>query len=542
MEAAHQHAASLGLQAKRQALLIIHGIGEQNPYETLDSFARGVFHYLRDTNSMNARLCPIEIAHKDWTQVGMRIGVFEEGRELPKCPDDFASEPLADEPAENVDIFEYYWAPLTEDKLSAVETVKWVLFTDFTPLKYFADNLQEMIGAGMSRAAARARALRIYARELARVLALYIPLAIGMGLLLRWLSAKHSWTAALKLIAAHSLAYLTVPHGAILLLYFLFALMAWFELQGLWELKQYPGAAIETIGDRVWLRLNAFGAALFLAVALALDLHQGRYVAWHVLSRIFGNGHWQPLAGAALAALVSYAMTAYVADVAVYTNMDAKSKNFAARNAILDGSTAALKALLSCGQYDRVILAGHSLGSVIAYDTINEILAQSNAGPGPSDDHPSTVLSDAQIGLLKGLVTFGCPLDKIYYFFREHVKRDQAIRAQVLSMLHSFRKVSSGREYGEFTFNYKFAQLDDLIWMNAWARMDFVSGRLQFYDVNDRKQFHYPVPALAHLRYWSDPEFYEYFCGRLLVGPAGPPPPPPGAASPAIRESQPVAR
>jgi pimeloyl-ACP methyl ester carboxylesterase len=247
--------------------------------------------------------------------------------------------------------------------------------------------------------------------------------------------------------------------------------------------------------------------------------------------------------GAAVAAIVSYAMTAYVADVAVYTNMDATSKNFAARNAILDGSTAALKALLSCGQYDRVILAGHSLGSVIAYDTINEILAQSNAGPGPADDRPSTVLSDAQIGLLKGLVTFGCPLDKINYFFREHVKRDQAIRAQVLSMLHSFRKVSSGRDYGEFTFNYKFAQLDDLIWMNAWARMDFVSGRLQFYDVNDRKQFHYVVPALAHLRYWSDPEFYEYFCGRLLVGPAAPPsPPPPGAASPAIREPQPLAR
>jgi hypothetical protein len=544
MEAAHQHAASLGLQAKRQALLIIHGIGEQNPYETLDSFARGVFHYLRDTKSMNAKLCPIEIAHKDWTQVGMRIGVFEKGRELPKCPDDFASARLADEPAANVDIFEYYWAPLTEDKLSAVQTVKWVLFTDLTPLKYFADNLQEMIGAQhLSWLRALWKALSVYARELARVLLLYIPLAAGMGLLLQWLSKTHSWTDAVKNITAHSVAYLTVPHAAILLVYFLFVLMSWFGLQGLWELRQYPGAAIETIGDVVWLALDGLGATLFLLVALEFDLRPNHYVAWHVLRRVFGNGHWQPLVGAAVAAIISYAMTAYVADVAVYTNMDAKSKNFAARNAILDGSTAALKALLSCGQYDRVILAGHSLGSVIAYDTINEILAQSNAGPGPADDRPSTVLSDAQIGLLKGLVTFGCPLDKIYYFFREHVKRDQAIRAQVLSMLHSFRKVSSGRDYGEFTFNYKFAQLDDLIWMNAWARMDFVSGRLQFYDVNDRKQFHYPVPALAHLRYWSDPEFYEYFCGRLLVGPAAPPsPPPPGAASPAIREPQPVAR
>ncbi len=293
--------------------------------------------------------------------------------------------------------------------------------------------------------------------------------------------------------------------------------MVWFGLQGLWELKQHPGAAIETIGDVVWLVMDALGAAIFLGVALALDLHPGHYVAWHVLRRVFGNGHWEPIAGVALAAVVSYAMTAYVADVAVYTNMDAKSKNFVARNAILDGSTAALKMLLACGEYDRVILAGHSLGSAIAYDTIDEILAEFNANPNPQrDDRPELALTLAQLESLKGLLTFGCPLDKIYYFFREHVKRDQAIRAQILSMLHSFRKKRTGRDYGEFAFNYKFGQLDELVWLNAWARMDFVSGNLQFYYVNDQRQFPYRVPALAHLSYWGDPNFYEYFCGRLL--------------------------
>ena len=517
MGAAIQPVPPFGLRSAKQALLIIHGIGEQNPYETLDSFARGVFSYLRDTQHLNAKLCPIEIAHKDWTQVGMRIGIFDANRELPECPESSGYPAAKDEPDARVDLFEYYWAPLTEDKLSAVETVKWVLFTDLTPLKYFADNLQEMIGARhMSRVSAFGKALKLYARELLRVLLLYIPLAVGMGLLLHWLSGTHSWADALKNILANSLAYLTVLHAAILLLYFLAALMAWFGLQGLLELKQYPGAAIETIGDVVWLVLDWLGAAMFLAVALELDLRPERYVAWHVLGRVFGNGHWEPIAGAALAGIVGYAMTAYVADVAVYTNMDAKSKNFEARNAILDGSTAALKMLLACGQYDRVILAGHSLGSAIAYDTINEILAQSNAGPGPKGDQPETVLTDAQIHLLKGLVTFGCPLDKIYYFFREHVKRDQAIRAQILSMLHSFRKKRSGRGYGEFAFNYKFSQLDELIWLNAWARMDFVSGNLQFYRVDDQRQFPYRVPALAHLSYWGDPNFYEYFCGRLL--------------------------
>ena len=522
MEAAQHSAAPFGLQAKRQALLIIHGIGQQNPYETLDSFARGVFRYLHDKEGMNAKLCPIEIRHKDWTQVGMRIGVFEKGQKLPKCPDDDATEHPAHQPPEYVDIFEYYWAPLTKDKLSAVETVKWVLFTDLTPLKYFADDLQEMIGGrGMSRASAFWRAARLYGREVARVIFLYLVLGVAMLALLGWLSKGHEWGPALKTLWTALVPYagwkFWKPELA-LIFYLLFVLASWFGAQAIAELRGHPGKAIETIGDRVWLVGDILLAAIFLGAGLYLDLSTRTFVVWHVLQIIGRHDNWAPLAGAAIAAVVSYLMTAYVADVAVYTNMDAKSKNFAARNAILDGSTAALKALLACGQYDRVILAGHSLGSVIAYDTINEILAQSNAGPGPKGDQPETVLTDAQIHLLKGLVTFGSPLDKIYYFFREHVKRDQAIRAQVLSMLHSFRKVSSGRKYGEFTFNYKFKQLDHLIWMNAWARMDFVSGRLQFYRVDCSKEFHYRLPALAHLSYWSDPEFYEYFCWKLLVG------------------------
>jgi len=71
---------------------------------------------------------------------------------------------------------------------------------------------------------------------------------------------------------------------------------------------------------------------------------------------------------------------------------------------------------------------------VIAYDTINELLAQFNGGPGPADDRPSLPLTLPQLQKLRGLLTFGSPLDKIYYFFREHVKEDQAIRAQILSI------------------------------------------------------------------------------------------------------------
>ncbi len=520
MAAPAQPAPNFGLRAAHQALLVIHGIGEQNPYETLDSFARGIFTHFRDNLHLNAKLCPIEFAHKDWTQVGIRVGIFPPGP-LPDCGDKDAPPPQPAQPQTCVDIFEYYWAPETEDKLSAVDTVKWVLFTDLTPLKYFADNLQQMICAqGISKMRAVGKALKLYARELVRVFVIYLFLGGAMALLLAWLSQNHEWGPALQKLFTALKPQPGSPIGwnlvLVLLFYALFLLMGWFGLQAIAELKSHPGKAIETIGDGVWLACNIVLAAAFLAVALYIDLHKHIFAVWHVLRIIGRHGNWEPLFAAALAAIVSYAMTAYVADVAVYTNMDAKSKSYVTRNAILDGSTAALKMLLTSPNYDRVILAGHSLGSVIAYDTINDLLSERNATPLAPPDTPDPYLALPQLQKLTGLVTFGCPLDKIYYFFREHVKRDQAIRAQILSMLHSFRKKPSGRDYGEFTFNYRFGQLDDLIWLNAWAKMDFVSADLQFYFVDNQREFPYAVPALAHLSYWGDPNFYEYFCGRLL--------------------------
>ena len=146
------------------------------------------------------------------------------------------------------------------------------------------------------------------------------------------------------------------------------------------------------------------------------------------------------------------------------------------------------------------------------------MLAQFNGVPGPVSGRPVLPLDLAQLQKLKGLLTFGSPLDKIYYFFREHVKEDQAIRAQILSMLYSFRKTPSGRDYAPFDFAYRFPQLDNLVWANAYAFMDPVSGRLKFYELDDANQqsFPYRVPGLAHLSYWGDPNFYAFFGVRLL--------------------------
>jgi hypothetical protein len=496
-------APAFPLRSHRSAMLIIHGIGEQDPYETLDSFARGLFSYLRDRASLNPVLSPLTVALKDWTQAGVRItvnpgqGPALEGR---------------------LDLFEYYWAPDTEDKLRWKDTLNWLVQTDLTPLRYFADNLQEMMSArGQSFGSALAYSIKLCAREILRVLLLYIPLAIACLRLLTWLSHPRSVWTSLQPIASALHQYSFWPKPLALVFYAACVLMLWFMLQSLSAYLKSGSQSIQQQAGAVWLVFAFLAAVFFFLLGYAVSVH------WSIDLRplaaaIFAKRVISAWLALAIAAFCYYVLTAYVADVAVYVAADAKSKNYAARTSILQGSSAALARLLADDQYDRVILAGHSLGSVIAYDTLNELLAQCNGAPGPLDDRPGLPLQLPQLQKLAGLLTFGSPLDKIYYFFRQHVKDDQAIRAQILSMLYSFRKTPSGRDYTPFEFDYRFSQLDQLVWLNAYAHMDPVSARLKFYELDDANQqsFPYRVPGLAHLSYWGDPNFYAFFAPKLL--------------------------
>ena len=56
-------------------------------------------------------------------------------------------------------------------------------------------------------------------------------------------------------------------------------------------------------------------------------------------------------------------------------------------------------------------------------------------------------------------------------------------------------------------------------WINAYALADPVSGRLSFYDLQstgNQKLFWYWKFGLAHLNYWTDQNFYQFFRQRLL--------------------------
>ena len=79
---------------------------------------------------------------------------------------------------------------------------------------------------------------------------------------------------------------------------------------------------------------------------------------------------------------LGWIVTGYLGDVAIYTTTDEKSKYYRIRQQILNESQTLVEALLDDDAYDRVIIAGHSLGSVIAYDTLDRINIKANLREG----------------------------------------------------------------------------------------------------------------------------------------------------------------
>jgi hypothetical protein len=147
--------------------------------------------------------------------------------------------------------------------------------------------------------------------------------------------------------------------------------------------------------------------------------------------------------------------------------------------------------------YRRIVVAGHSLGSVLAYDTLNAIHNLDLTSP--------TAGRRDTVGRTTHLITFGSPLDKTAFLFRNqsnHVA--DPIREQ---MAAGFQPLI--RCYEPFRKGLK--------WINLWSAMDIVSGELNYYDVA-------PESDAMHIRNMRDPDAHtplaahvQYWGGKLLA-------------------------
>lgn len=200
-------------------------------------------------------------------------------------------------------------------------------------------------------------------------------------------------------------------------------------------------------------------------------------------------------------------------DVVIYTTSDVRSHRYAIRQMVLNAAVQELKCLLQRDDFDHIIIVGHSLGSLIAYDAINRIIADLNAGNGVRLE---------QARKIAGLVTFGSPLDKVAFFFRDQANDDAFLRHQILIHQHGFRRRPFPDErYPVVIGDPSTLRLDWTRWLNFYHLKDPIGGHLDAYQVNENILCDAPVAGAvdAHSSYWFHGPTYTEICRAFFQNP-----------------------
>ncbi len=593
---------------KRTAVLVLHGIGAQKPYETLDQFARGLLGFFRpaqpgeqaptperepsDKPTQQIRLRQYaanpNTGEKDWTQAFVRV-------RTPSRPGSF------------IDVYEYYWAPVITDRVSAFQSLKFLIGAGLSPFQYLRDNLTVINRAHASASRGNRLSWLFFAlcREVYRMLFIFIPL-IGLALGLYWLLAN---SVADRLVSSKPGIFsyllrtprLDIPQALHLASFAVRLLLL--GMCAIFLFQEFFAGAEGSPSEKSPPLYSSFIAALFVVLLVVPRLLRGHLhlialaqhflqlpfrsqvlyeagllviaiaasfcskilrSAWKRSGKALGRHRALTIIAAVTVTIVStvlsiprfrpspaqiidllalpaflnwprvllYAclaifawvaqrvLTSAIGCLAVYLGADDLSRNFAARSQILHECTAALINLLAARDetgkpneewvYDQILVAGHSLGSVIAYDSLSQLIVRGLA------KDPS--LTDVPLQKIKGLLTFGCPLNKVVYFFRTRTNLRTNVLSQILYALHSFRlRVPLPPQANPaiavpHPFPEKIPFAPDFLWYNAYSPFDIISGRMQFYTADmDVAVERGVMPWTAHLSYWENDDLYSLF-------------------------------
>ncbi len=390
----------------RTALLVVHGIGQQSPFDTLDAFVRGFWNELESSNQ------------------GSGISGVHHIRSLDARTENYISLLKDGAAATSIDCFEYYWAHETERQIDVGEVFDWLVKTGVAAQKYYDEN---------------------------------------QALADKYEGEGHAPFAKQYVVAGRS------------------------RFKKYWYLRQ--GGTALRIAQLLMSLIDPL-VSRFPGV--------GKPIQWGL--KLVGKVSKPFIVGA-------------IGDIAIYTTTDMKSKHYEIRRRILEGAVRKLTSLVESTkpEYDRVIVVGHSLGSVIAYDTLNRLNHALNEGR----------VSPELAKKLQGLVTFGSPLDKTAFFFRERSQRHQYIRQQIIRHYHGFKaKDLSGGQAPPRTLDSDVKpMLDHIRWLNFWDPKDPISGPLDFYQIPDEDNRQLDMMArwgVAHSQYWSYGEMHRQILMDIL--------------------------
>ena len=209
----------------------------------------------------------------------------------------------------------------------------------------------------------------------------------------------------------------------------------------------------------------------------------------------------------AIGVFIEKAAKDFIGDVVGYLDLNPRSEHYETRQKIINGALEELRELMKGDRYDQIIVVGHSLGSVIAYDTLNRVIQDTNAER----------IKKEEASKIIGLVTFGSPLDKIALFFRERVENKKEVQRQILANLHGFRTRSLVEDKPNIDIgNPMEFNLSKTRWLNFYHTRDLISGKLDLYDLKNQSLQHPDIKdgnilidakvprTAAHSCYWGE--------------------------------------
>jgi hypothetical protein len=212
---------------------------------------------------------------------------------------------------------------------------------------------------------------------------------------------------------------------------------------------------------------------------------------------------------------VRWFMIEYAGDVAAYISGTKVSKFWELRQQIWNTCMKVVRAVYRARAtddgniiflYEKVVVVGHSLGSVIAYDLLNGLLMEEKFSKDSLNIPTRTPM----------FLTFGSPLDKTAFFFRTRQDMDSPIRevgaAAVQPMIQDYANRPAK-------------------WINLWSKSDIFSGELDYYDLPNQSNARCKgmavteadphaienwidpdatTPLAAHVQYWKGKLFAQY--------------------------------
>jgi hypothetical protein len=491
----------------RIAVIVAHGMGQQVPFETVELVAeiarRGETARTGLTQNIVTRIVRLERPPQaqppgDGFAVRSATGRISDPHEHAR-----AEVRVTDTQGESCDVhfYEAYWAPFTEGRVTGRDVVSFLLAAGWNGLRNAERGVfrRWMFQRWVDFTERPVRRIRHFVTALLVVLSLvFINGVIGAVIASRIVNGGGSWPSPILL------RWLTWDMTALTTLAFLLVLgviglPAW--MRGPKPLQRpghLPPRVLAVAWALVWTALlGTIVVALVIAVHLVRFRHAGSTeppLPWWLDLLIV-----LPWAIAALASWgVRWFMVQYIGDVAAYVSSHAVSKFADLRAQICEAAMRVSKAVYEAWDtersgfaYDSVIVVGHSLGSVIAYDTLNTLMLEDG-------------LASSPIGVAKRtsmLLTFGSPLDKTAFIFRTQKSQESEVREGLAAAVQPMIVDYENRPRR---------------WINIYSTHDWIGGSLEYYDdltqqthrdrfVRNVEDPDATIPLVAHTMYWKNP-------------------------------------